>query len=429
MAMFSLSMGAGWPDSPAVAGRGRRAGPARASRLSGIRERTAASRKPLWNNTPIMKPLIRICALVILLGPLHSSAQEAAVIVTNPSDLSRVSETVAVPWGNLPRLDPARTAVFEGDQEIPCQSMVLDGGGAELLFQSSFKPHEAKTFRVGTVPSRKSFPSPVDARFVLPRADVGWESDRIAFRIYGSVLAGDVDNGIDVWTKRVRYPIVAKWYKANEGRTSGKDTYHEDHGEGADFFSVGRSLGAGSAGIWRGGKLHQPGMFTSYTILADGPIRAAFRVAYEKGTIDGKPFREVKTISIDAGSNLNRIEVTYSGAGDTITFLAGLVKRKGVVSTAGPDTRWISLWGPTNEDPENGSLGLGVVFVHPDSRGVVDDSTHFGLLGTALNNRPVVYYAGTGWTRSGDFSSASDWNASLARAALRLDAPLKVRVR
>ena len=32
------------------------------------------------------------------------------------------------------------------------------------------------------------------------------------------------------------------------------DTYHEDHGEGADFYSAGRSRGCGGSGIWRDGR-------------------------------------------------------------------------------------------------------------------------------------------------------------------------------
>ncbi|HEX9006752.1 MAG TPA: DUF4861 family protein [Bacteroidota bacterium] len=418
------------------------------------------------------KPFVLVPLLVLLLYPPDwtprcvcapagsPAARTATVRVTNPADVTRHSETIAVSWDSLGRVLPALTnppdealyvTVFDGSAELPSQVMTDPDapGKKELLFQSDFGARERKSFQVRlapleSAPSRGSFASPVDAQFVLPREDVAWESDRIAFRIYGSVLAGNVDNGIDVWTKRVRSPIVGKWYKADEGRISGKDYYHLDRGEGADFFSVGRSLGAGGCAPWRNGKLYQPGLFTDHRILATGPVRAAFRVSYDKGTIDGVPFREVMTVSIDRGSNLSRIEVLYSGFPgiDTLTCFAGLVKRNGVTPAWGTTMRrgsstadgevtafcWAGLWGPTNDDPVNGSLGTGVVLAAPAAGRVGNDSTHFGLLITARRGSPLVYYAGAGWTRSGDFATEKDWSTYLETTAVLLKAPLRVEV-
>lgn len=103
-------------------------------------------------------------------------------------------------------------------------------------FQVDLRPHARRVLRnIRPVARRQEFPSLVDARFELPR-DVAWKSDRIAFRIYGPALAADVNNGVDVWVKRVRSLIVDKWYKASA--ESKKDTYHEDHGEGASISSA-----------------------------------------------------------------------------------------------------------------------------------------------------------------------------------------------
>jgi hypothetical protein len=49
-------------------------------------------------------------------------------------------------------------------------------------------------------------------------------------------------SGIDVWGKKVRYPIINKWYARKH--------YHEDTGEGADLYSVGTTLGCGGLGYW-----------------------------------------------------------------------------------------------------------------------------------------------------------------------------------
>jgi pectinesterase len=374
----------------------------------------------------------------ILLFPclLLAQGKSLSLIVTNPLKETRKSETVEVEWHNLlaalPSLNPATAVAFEGGKELVSQSLDLEGDGTAglFLFQSDFEPGQTRSFVVMNREEAGASPSPVDARFVFPRQDMAWESDRIAYRIYGSRLAGDVNNGIDVWTKRVRYPIVAKWYGANEGNTSGKDTYHEDYGEGADFFSVGRSLGAGGCAILRDTRLWQPGLFSSHRVIATGPVRAMFEVSYDSGMIDGKKFREVQRISLDAGHNLNTIEVRYTGFAprDTLIVASGIVRRKGVRSFSDAQAGWVSLWGPTNDDTTNGSLGTGIVMPRQLLRGISEDAQHLLILGSTRNDEPLTYLAGAGWTRSGDFATAGDWNAYLGLCARCLEFPLKISI-
>jgi pectinesterase len=362
--------------------------------------------------------------------------QGVRVTVKNPGVMERPAESIVVKWKEIRKLvsslNPSDVAVFEKDSALVCQSvdLNLDGTMDELIFQSSFTPGETKAFSIRRAPGQKLFPFRVDARFVLPRADLAWENERIAFRMYGSPLAGDVRNGIDVWTKRVRYLIVEKWYQESASAKGAKDTYHEDRGEGADFFSVGKSLGAGSSGIWSNGMLYQPGLFSAHRIIATGPIRAMFELIYDSLVIGRKVMRERKTVTLDAGQSLNRVDVLYSGfpARDTIAFVAGLVKRKNTRSSADRQHGWIGLWGPTTDDTTNGSLGSGVVMPKASFRGTLEDKDHSLISGVTLNNRPVTYYAGAGWTRSGEFATAEDWNAYLNAWALRLDSPLAITI-
>jgi pectinesterase len=373
-----------------------------------------------------------------LLSPplLLAQGEGLSISVTNPLNEARPSETIELAWPALqavwPSLSSGSAGVFQGKTALISQSLDLEGDGIDdlLIFQSDFGPGQTKQFIVRDRKVFRTLPSPVDARFVLPRQDMAWESDRIAYRIYGSTLAGDVNNGIDVWTKRVRYPIVAKWYSENEGNTSGKDSYHEDHGEGADFFNVGKSLGAGSCGILRGGQLWQPGLFTSHRLIATGPVRAMFEVCYDSGRIDGIPYRVVKRISLDAGHNLNRIDVRYSGFPDNETLLvaAGIVKRKGVRTSSDTHKGWIALWGPTNDDSTNGSLGTGVVMPRKSLQGIREDSQHVLILGSTRTNRLLTYFAGAGWTRSDDFVTADDWITYIRQSERRQEYPLKVSI-
>lgn len=351
--------------------------------------------------------------------------QPVTITVTNPLPERRDLETIEVPWNDLRPLSSSRLTVIENGRPLVSQVIDVHGTPQLLLFQSSFGPLEKKTFTVQDgEPVRVA--GPTDTRFVMPRQDLAWENDRIAFRMYGSVLAGDVNNGIDVWCKRVRYPIVEKWYAASA--KAQKDSYHEDRGEGADFFSVGRTLGAGSCALLSGDSLLQPGLFDGHQVLATGPIRAMFELRYDSADAGGRRYHVRKRISLDAGSNLNRIEVVYSGfpAQDTLVVATGLVLRANTTPVTDPAQRWIALWGPTTADTVNGSLGTGVVM--PAGGRTRETTKHILMIGTAFPDRPFVYHAGAAWTRAGDVTVRSAWEALLAAAARRLNAPLTVVV-
>jgi len=381
-----------------------------------------------------MRYLLLVLFPMLLCGPGCAGSPEVVVTVENPADFPRPTETIAVSWQSIqagnPALTPGTVSVWGADGEIPSQIVDLNADGVpeEILFQTGFAAKEQKSFRVRAQTSRTEFPPKVDARFVLPREDLAWENDRVAFRMYGPAMAADVRNGIDVWTKRVRSLIVQKWYKESEGAPPGKDTYHVDRGEGADFFSVGKTLGAGGCGLWKENVLHQPGVFTSYQIAQNGPVRTQFKLVYDNGQINGVPFHAEQTVTLDAGEHFNRIDVVYTGAGDSLLVAAGLVKRKNAAMTGNADLGWLALWGPVNDDPVNEFLGTGIVMPGAAQSATAEDSLHYLLLGPSTAGAPLTYYAGAGWTRSGDFAGVQDWEAALTALASRLHHPLKIAV-
>jgi pectinesterase len=248
--------------------------------------------------------------------------------------------------------------------------------------------------------------------------------------MYGPALAKDVNNGIDVWCKRVRSLIVEKWYKGEEDTGAAKISYHVDHGEGADFFSVGKTLGAGSCGLWSDGKVHQPGVFTSSRTLASGPIRLIVELTYDSLLVEGRRFKEVKRITLDAGSNLNKIEATYASdqPGEDLEVAIGLVKRQDVRLFHMLKENLIGLWGLTNADTVNGSLGLGVVLTESAIGEVTEDQAQYIVRARTKAGKAFVYYAGAGWTRSGDFDNEQEWKEYLRRFSRGLRSPLKVHI-
>jgi pectinesterase len=262
-----------------------------------------------------------------------------------------------------------------------------------------------------------------DVRFVPPREDIAWENDRIAFRVYGPALVAEVSNGVDVWSKRVRYPIIASWYAGDTATGPAKRSYHVDHGQGADFFGVGRTLGCGGSAIWTGDSLLQPGVFESYRIITTGPTRAQFELTYRPVVFKGRPVRETRRITLDAGQHLNQVEVTYRADGTPfmIPFAVGLVKRKNVAAARNEADHWISLFGPTNDDAANGALGMGAILPGASFKRISEDKTHIFLHGEVQSGEVVTYYAGAGWTRSGFVADEAGWQAHLETRAQELE--------
>jgi pectinesterase len=326
----------------------------------------------------VFRSILAAAAIAAPALPLAGqTADRLAVRAENPLPSARTDETIAIAWSALrqryPSLNANAVRVVEAGTGAEVVSQVLDGNadGAQdsLLFQASFGPREARSFFVEPVAPTAKAASRVFAMHDDYRDDVAWESDRIAWRIYGQGLwkASEfeplVSSGIDVWLKSVHTPIVEKWYG------KGHDAYHIDTGEGADFYTVGPTLGAGGTAIWKNGEMHRAKNFRTHRIIANGPIRAIFELGYEPWDAAGTQVSETKRISIDAGSNLFRQEILYAGPTAEIEYATGTVKRAGIVGTTSRANAWAwqSTWGPVER--KNGGHGrLGTAVLLPASR-------------------------------------------------------------
>ena len=373
----------------------------------------------------------------------HSSeslndASSIRVKVTNPLDLERPRETVELDWGQLtealPQLQNSAVRIQDGQTGLEriCQTIDCDADGKidQLIFKFDFGPKQSRTFIIRAAPTVRTVyePSPVHARFVPTRVDdMAWENDRMAFRTYGPACGeetGLVSNGIDVWMKRVRYPIIEKWY------SGGGDFYHHDRGEGADLFKVGDTLGCGATAIWKEGRFHAAGNFARWRLLANGPVRLLFELEYDSWKVGDIQVRETRRFSLDAGHNLTRMDAIFhtEPPQEQIEFVAGLVHREGSQPTGNAERAWIGLWGPVDPNRDHGELGTGVVMGRCRFRKVIQQNNHSLILAEATPDEPAPYWAGAGWTKSGDFDNVEQWNEYLDHWARRVAAPLDVAI-
>ena len=396
-----------------------------------------------------MKTTRILAALAAALPAIAASAAERLTItLQHDLDIARPSETVTVPWLEvnkaLPHALVQKIAVRDASGRVVPHQVTNVAPQAkdpqnvgiaygELIFQHSFKAGEkSATYTVEKTDSvAPVFAAQTFARYVPERLDdFGWENDKIGHRTYGPALAAPapagvvkevlVTSGLDLWFKRVSYPIVDRWYN------KGHDHYHHDEGEGMDMYNVGRSRGAGGTGVWDGGKLYVSTNYASWKVLANGPVRSIFELSYAAWDAAGLPVTETKRFTVDAGQQLDMIESTFSYAGDKpLTIAVGLNKtpsdkgqnpqiatrREGKVLL-----QWI-------EQASNGAFGTAVIV--PTAQGFAEDSLNELILAPTTAGKQLRYYAGGAWSRAGEITSREQWESYIANAAARAANPVR----
>ena len=256
------------------------------------------------------------------------------------------------------------------------------------------------------------------ARFVPERYDdFAWENDRIAFRVYGAALEKTKQNayGQDIWAKRTSELIINKWYQSGD--------YHVDHGEGLDYYSVGFTLGAGSNAPYIKDSIYYSKNFRKYKVFDNGPLRSTFQLDYDKWNVDGKMVSESKTISLDAGSQLNRIETVYAFKGIiNLPVAIGIVKRKEKGAMVLNETEGImGYWEP--QHGKDGTLGIATLTSEEISQMKVSDKHLLSII-KVIPGKPLVFYAGGAWDKAGIITNSNDWFEYLEDFKKKLEYPV-----
>ena len=403
---------------------------------------------------PFSRPLalFTLCLCV----PKAQAAEHMKVEVTHALNAARPAETISLPWSEVNRLLPGallqhiavkdaagRVLPYQVTNVAP-QAKDPQGKGiayGELIFQHNFAAGEkSATFTVEKIQELAPvFVSRVSARYVPERLDdFAWENDKIAHRAYGPALGAPaapgsgkevlVTSGIDIWFKRVNYPVVDRWYN------KGHDHYHVDRGEGMDMYNVGGTRGLGGTGVWNGTALFTARNYSTWKVLANGPLRAIFELRYDSFDAGGVQVTEVKRFTVDAGRNLNQVESTFNFSGAAnLTVAVGLNKAPGdklqealgnlmPLRADGALTQWFT-------QRSNGAFGTAVLMPDVGDVAYAADEKNELVLAKVAPGQTLRYLIGAGWTRSGDFASQQDWLTYVSAAAARARSPVKVTLK
>jgi hypothetical protein len=400
---------------------------------------------------------LQLAGTALLVPAIASAADKLTVTASNDLDAARPLETITIPWTEVNRALPGaqiqhlvvrdaagKILPYQVTNVAPLAKDPKGVGAAygELLFQHSFAAGEKSArFTVEKTEALEPVFSPqAFARYVPERLDdFAWENDRIAHRTYGPALAAPAlegsgkevltSSGLDIWFKRVDYPIVDRWYN------KGHDHYHKDEGEGLDMYEVGQSRGCGGTGVWSGGKLYTSGNWSAWKVLANGPIRAIFELRYDSWDAAGVRVAEVKRFTVDAGQQFDQVESTFSFSGvPKLTVAVGLNKEPAKKKLApqvtpardGADAallQWVELKAP------GGFGNYGTAVVLPGAGGFAEDALNELVLAEVEPGKALRYYVGAAWDRAGQVRSKADWQSQVTAMAKRAAHPIRVELR
>ena len=426
-----------------------------------------------------------IIMLLALAGSNYSYAQQATVVVNNPTDAQRqelvevnISDVKAKLAGIAPKKGEAYIVKNKRGQQIGSQ-ITHDG---KLLIDASIRPHGSATYYLSI---GKPYPQKVwttGALYKMRKDDIAWENDRCAYRVYGPALqrTGERSFGTDIWVKNTPDTVVYERYiKDMQGNINGDKvdekvkseerkmknltgaaleaqkakikalkavsreidvttSFHLDHGNGLDPYRVGATLGLGAPGLMMGKDLVLPYCYKTYKILDNGPLRFTVELAYNPSTIgDQKNVVEHRIISLDKGSNFNKMTVWYDGLTHPTDFATGFPIHEEDTETKTFAKDYVSYADPTdNIEVNNSQVFVGVLFPNgiDNTYYQLFDKKHDGATGHALglkrglkNAEKYSYYFGAAWSKY-DVRSYTEWQIRIKEFLEALKTPLQVKL-
>ncbi|HEX8013950.1 MAG TPA: DUF4861 family protein [Flavobacterium sp.] len=367
--------------------------------------------------------------LVFIMPEIFSAQTKATITIENNSDLDRKETVVSIDWKAIldryPKIDTSNFVVMNTKTKKQAAFQLEHRNSSaiqNLLVQVDVKAKSKLTLSIQEGKPEK-FAVKTYARYVPERKDdFAWENDQIAFRTYGKAIEGSKEDayGFDVWVKRTNRMIINERYKLAD--------YHTDHGDGMDYYHVGYSLGAGNMAPYVKDTVRYSANYHRWKVLDNGPLRSTFQLIYDEWNAGGIKVTAVKTISLDAGSQLSKIENVYTFDGNKpLPVVVGIIKRPEAGNISLNEQQGImGYWEPTSA--KDGTTGVGSILTTPVTNMWIDKIQLLAKT-TVKNNEPIVYYTGAAWDKAGKITDAKKWFEYLSTFHQEIKNPLIVSLK
>lgn len=380
-----------------------------------------------------------------------AAMQQATIVVSNPTSTPRtelislsMSEVKAKLGNATPKKGEAYIVKNKRGQQIGSQ-ITHDG---LLLIDASVRPHGSATYYVSIGKPYQQKVYATGALYKIRKDDIAWENDRCAYRVYGPALqkTGERSFGTDIWVKNTPDTVVYERYikdmignRKNDDETEILTSFHLDHGKGLDPYRVGATLGLGAPSLMVGKNQVLPYCYKDYRILDNGPLRFTVELTYNPSTVGNmKNVVEHRIISLDKGSNFNKMTVWYDGLTTPTDFATGFPIHEEDTETKTFAKDYVSYADPTdNVEVNNSQVYVGVLFPEGIDHTYYQlfEKKHDGATGHALglkrglkNQEKYSYYFGAAWSKY-DVRSYAEWQIRIKDYLDALKNSLQVEVK
>lgn len=377
-----------------------------------------------------------------------------SVSIANNSGSRRqeVAELSADSVCRLLRIPVARLfRVVDNEGREAGYQLTRDG---KLLIEVDISAHGTETFTIETG-SPSQFVNVCYGRMYPERLDdIAWENDRGAYRCYGPSLqqSGEEVYGIDVWVKNTpslvvekRYhkelaarPMIAQLWNSDAEEARALETatsYHHDHGDGLDCYTVGPSLGCGAPALMEGDDIVFPYCYKDYELIDNGPLRFTVSLVYNAVERAGDEVTETRLISLDKGSHFCKMRVGYDGMSGNADVGAGVVIHADDTRSIVTGNDYVAYADPT-DNPQEHDCQIYVGAIFPDGvdevKTVMYENASRGVAGHALGiwrgvkpDETLTYYFGAAWSQY-DCASLSQWQTLIDDFKARIASPLVI---
>ena len=185
------------------------------------------------------------------------------------------------------------------------------------------------------------------------------------------------------------------------------------------------------------GQLVMPYCYKDYKILDNGPLRFTVELTYNPTNINGETVVEHRILSLDKGSNFNKMVVWYEGMNRKTDVAAGVVVHQEDTQSILTARDYVAYADPT-DNPQMQNFQIYVAALFPqgvdETKTIFDETPKNGIAGHVVGvwkdcdqNQRLTYYFGSAWSKN-DVSTFDEWRLRIENFLNALHSPLAVAV-
>ena len=357
--------------------------------------------------------------------------QSQTIVIKNTTGMNRKGEMVEINTSKLKANFKTKTYILKNDkkEEQAYQLLYNDKKEVEtIIFQANIKANSSATYSLSEG-KPAIVKAKTSARFVPERKDdFAWENDLAAYRMYGPALAKEnASNGVDFWAKRTSELVVDKRYN---DELKNKKSYHIDFGDGLDFYKVAHTLGCGGISPYASDSLWVGNQFSKYKVIENGPLRSVFVLSYDSIKVSKNFYKEEITITVNAGSLLNKAVVKFIGAPQKMELAGGIFLHdgKGNLKLDAKNGTAAYAEDATSEAKVPSGRNYVGVCIPTKANTARKIGTHALVLSDYKVGDSFTYYFGGGWSKW-IYPTDDDWFKAINSFSEAISKPLQVTVK